>query len=456
MNSQLRARFRCVLCLFVAISYATKMSTKRVVGLDFGTTNSAIAVAEPGAGAMLAHFTDGNKTTTSFRSVLYFPASKKGQARGSVRAIAGPEAINSYIEADTKGRLIVSIKSYLSSELFTTTSISGRSYTLEDLISIVIRNLRNGVIEQFKFPATQAVVGRPVHFAGGAGESGETLALSRLKSALELAGFEEVVFELEPIAAAYQYERQLDHDELVLIGDFGGGTSDFTLMNLGPGRRENSNPRAGVLGTDGVGIAGDAFDSTIMMRVVAPMLGLGSFYKSLGKELSVPVWIYSQLASWHQMSFLKDPHTMNVLRQVKTQAVEREKIEALINIISDNLGYSLYRAVERTKLELSDDSETSFFFEEDLVRIKDRVKRSDFESWIRIYLDSIAACVERLLATCNTTTRDVDTVFLTGGSSLVPAVRHLFESKFGTNRLRSGEELTTVARGLALAALDRL
>ena len=430
------------------------MTTNRVVGLDFGTTNSAIAVAEPGEGAMLAHFTDGNKTTTSFRSVLYFPAINKGHARGSVRTIAGPEAINSYVESDTKGRLVVSIKSYLASELFTSTSIYGRSYTLEDLISIIIKNLRNGVIEQFGFPATKAVVGRPVHFAGDTGKSGETLALTRLKSALELAGFEEVFFELEPIAAAYQYERELDHDELVLIGDFGGGTSDFTLMNLGPGRRETSN--LGVLGTDGVAIAGDAFDSTIMMHVVAPMLGLGSSYRSLGKELSVPVWIYSQLASWHQMSFLKDPHTMNVLRQVKAQAVEREKIEALINIISDNLGYSLYRAVERTKLELSEDSETSFLFQEDRVRIEDNVRRSDFESWIQIYLDRIAACVERLLAACNVTARDVDTVFLTGGSSLVPAVRHLFESKFGTNRLRSGEELTTVARGLALAALDRL
>ena len=188
---------------------------------------------------MLAHFTDGNKTTTKFRSVLYFPAINKGHARGSIRTIAGPEAINSYVESDTKGRLVVSIKSYLASELFTSTSIYGRSYTLEDLISIIIKNLRNGVIEQFGFPATKAVVGRPVHFAGDTGKSGEALALTRLKSALELAGFEEVFFELEPIAAAYQYERELDHDELVLIGDFGGGTSDFTLMNLGPGRRRD-------------------------------------------------------------------------------------------------------------------------------------------------------------------------------------------------------------------------
>jgi hypothetical chaperone protein len=430
------------------------MTTSRVVGLDFGTTNSAIAVAEPGQGAVLGQFTDGTNLTTSFRSILYFPASERGRARGSVKAVAGPEAINSYLEADTKGRLIVSIKSYLSSDLFTSTSIYGRSYGLEDLISIIIRKLRETVIAQFDFPVTKVVVGRPVHFAGGAGEGGEALALSRLKSALELAGFEEIVFELEPIAAAYQYERQLNHDELVLIGDFGGGTSDFTLMNLGPDRRVNNDPRAGVLGTDGVPLAGDAFDSTIMMNVVAPQLGLGSSYISLGKELSVPVWIYSQLASWHQMSFLKDPRTMNVLRQVKAQAVERERIEALINIISDNLGYSLYRAVERSKLALTESSEADFLFQEGRVRIEAKVKRSDFESWIQTYIDAIDTCVERLLTGCNVSASDVDTVFLTGGSSLVPAVKHLFQSKF--RRLRGGEELTTVARGLALAAIDRL
>ena len=135
------------------------------------------------------------------------------------------------------------------------------------------------------------------------------------RTAAELAGFKEVSFELEPVAAAYQYETQLDHDELVLIGDFGGGTSDFTLAQLGPGRkRDGQSP---VIGTSGVAIAGDTFDSRIMMRLVAPKLGLGSQYVSLGKELPVPVWVYTQLSSWHHMFLLKDPKTMRILREVK-------------------------------------------------------------------------------------------------------------------------------------------
>jgi hypothetical chaperone protein len=432
------------------------MTEHRVVGLDFGTTNSAVAIARPGEAPLLASFKDRARSTTSFRSILYFPVKERGPTSKQVKALAGPEAISAYLESETKGRLMVSIKSYLASRRFTNTSIYGRNYELEELISIIIRNLRAAAVEQFDFPATKAVVGRPVHFAGADGEESELLALNRLRRATELAGFEEIEFELEPIAAAYQYERQLDHDELVLIGDFGGGTSDFTLMHLGPGRRTAADPRAGVLGTEGVPVAGDAFDSATMMHMVAPKLGMGSHYNSLGKKLSVPVWIYSQLSSWHQMSFLRDPKTMNVLREVKNQASEPKKIEALIDIISNNLGYELYRAVEKTKLELTTNEKAPFRFNQSLVMIEDCVERWQFESWIQEYRAQIDICVTRLLTACNVSVKDVDSVFLTGGSSLVPVVRRMFAGRFGANRLRSGEELTTVAKGLALAALERL
>jgi hypothetical chaperone protein len=260
-----------------------------VIGLDFGTTNSAIAVADDNRQAALASFAGG---ITSFRSILYFPAKDRSLPQQKVETQAGPEAINSYLDADTKGRLIVSIKSYLPSPLFTSTNINGRNYTLEDLIAIILRRLRVAAMEQFGTSATQVVLGRPVRFSGAENEAGEKLALQRLTTAAELAGFKQIAFELEPVAAAYQYETQLDHDELVLIGDFGGGTSDFTLARLGPGRKKaGRNP---VLGTSGVAIAGDTFDSRIMMRLVAPKLGLGSHYISLGKELPVPVWVYSQ------------------------------------------------------------------------------------------------------------------------------------------------------------------
>lgn len=187
---------------------------RQVIGLDFGTTNSAIAVADAGREATLTRFGDGSDTTTSFRSILYFPARDRSTTV-KAETKAGPEAINSYLDADTKGRLILSVKSYLGSRLFTSTQINGRYYTLEDLIAIILRRLRTAVIEQFGVSATSVVIGRPVRFAGAENEADETLALNRLRTAADLAGFSEVTFELEPVAAAYQYETQLDHDELV-------------------------------------------------------------------------------------------------------------------------------------------------------------------------------------------------------------------------------------------------
>lgn len=422
-----------------------------VIGLDFGTTNSAIAVAADDQQATLASFADAAATTTSFRSILYFPAKDRSSPQ-KIETQAGPEAINSYLDADTKGRLIVSIKSYLASRLFTSTSINGRHYTLEDLIAIILRRLRTAAMDQFGISATQVVLGRPVRFAGADNVEGEQLALQRLRAAAELAGFQQISFELEPVAAAYQYETQLDHDELVLIGDFGGGTSDFTLARLGPGRKKaGHNP---VLGTSGVAIAGDTFDSRIMMRLVAPKLGLGSHYVSLGKELPVPVWVYSQLSSWHHMFLLKEPKTMAVLREVRNQAAEPEKVAALVQIIAENLGYALYRAVEQTKVALTDKELADFLFTQSTVRLEDSLERWQFESWIQDDIQNIAACVRSLLDQCGVKSGDIDSIFLTGGSSFVPVVRRFFSRTFGADKLRSGEELTTVAKGLALRATE--
>ena len=146
------------------------MKSRQVIGLDFGTTNSAIALAQPMEEAVLARFRDGTRSTTSFRSVLYFPVNEPGPGRKTAKAVTGPEAINAYLESESKGRLIISIKSYLASLQFISTSINGRSYGLEELIAIILRNLRNAAIEQFNFPVTKAVLGRPVHFAGAEDE----------------------------------------------------------------------------------------------------------------------------------------------------------------------------------------------------------------------------------------------------------------------------------------------
>jgi len=426
---------------------------RQAVGIDFGTTNSAVAVATGDGTARLATFADGAARTATFRSLLYFnpDAVRPGQRP---EGVAGPAAIHGYLEAGGRGRLIQSMKSHLASRLFTDTNLFGFLYTLEDLIAIILRDLKTAAEAQFGALGDHVVVGRPAHYSGAATDDDDAFALGRLRAALQQAGFAEVTFEFEPVAAAYQYEQQLDHDELVLIADFGGGTSDFSLIRLSPGARHRGDRGGDILGVDGVAIAGDAFDSSIVRHAVAPSLGLGSTYRTaFDQVLPIPLWIYERLERWEHLSFLKNKQTMETLRRLRFGAQEPQRIDALIHVINDDLGYQLYRAVERTKFALSEHTENTFTFADPPVRIREPITRSAFEVWIQPKVEAFAHCVDRLLTRCGVTPRDVDSVFLTGGSSFVPAVRRLFGATFGAERLRGGEELTTVARGLALRAL---
>ena len=425
-----------------------------VIGLDFGTTNSAVAVATPDGSTALATFTGDGYRTTTFRSVLYFDPEVLTPNR-KPRAVAGPEAIDSYLKADTRGRLMQSMKSHLASRLFRYTYVFGQKYTLEELIAIILGELRAAAEAQFGDLRGRVVAGRPVHFSGAGSVEEDAFALTRLRAALQWVGFDEVVFEYEPVAAAYEFESQLDHDELVLIADFGGGTSDFSLMQVGPSVRRRGHSAQDILGTAGIAIAGDTFDSQIVRHVIAPWLGQGSEYRSaFNKVLPVPAWLYTNLERWHYLSFLKSKKTMQMLTELRLQAFEPEKIAALIHVIEDDLGYHLYRAVEQVKIELSEQETSVLAFSDVGLSIEQSVRREQFEDWVAEEIVAIAACLDRLLAQTGVSPSDVGSVFMTGGSSFVPAVRHLFETRFGAARIRSGGELTSVAKGLALRALD--
>jgi hypothetical chaperone protein len=426
---------------------------RNVIGLDFGTTNSALAIATASGTAQLAQFSEGEQQTTTFRSLLYFDPENL-EPTGKPRAVGGPDAIAHYLQAEARGRLIQSLKSHLGSPLFKHTVIFNATFTLEELIAILIRMLKTAAETQFGPIGDRVVVGRPAHFSGTETDEEDTAALERLRAALQQGGFSQVTFELEPVAAAYEYEQQLDHDELVLIADFGGGTSDFSLIQLGPTARARGQRRNDILGTDGVAIAGDAFDSRMVHHLIAPPLGLGSRYRTpFGRILTAPPWIYEKLERWHQLSFLKTRETMETLRQLQFQSLEPEKIAALVHVVREDLGYQLAQAVERTKYLLSAQETSLFTFHDPPVAITEAVPRGVFETWLAADLHAIAGCVDRLLTRSGVTARDIDSVFLTGGSSFVPAVRRIFAQRFGPDRLRGGGELTTVAKGLALRAL---
>jgi len=421
----------------------------KAFGLDFGTTNSALALANPDRTVTLAQFGAG----ATYRSILYFDEDENSRAT-RVRVVAGPDAIQNYLNAKSPGRLIQSTKSYLASRLFQQTQIFGVTYTLEDLIGVLLRHLRKSAEAQFGDLGTTIVVGRPVHFSGTRDETDDQFAVGRLHAAFLKAGFDDVHFLPEPVAAAYKYQQSLDHDELVLIADFGGGTSDFSLVHLKSQQAMDNFLDNQVIGNDGVGIAGDTFDSKLVRNLVAPLLGLGSQYKNeFGKVLPVPNWLYEHLERWHFLSFLKTRKNMELLRELQFQALEQPKLDALIDLVEHDLGYRLYRAIETAKCALSAATATRFNFSEAAVDIEQIVERSAFESWIEPEIGQIRNCVDRLLDRCHITASDVDAVFMTGGSSFVPAVKSLFQAKFANARIRAGREFTSVAEGLAIHAL---
>jgi len=421
----------------------------RSVGLDFGTTNSAIGVAEDDGSVRLARFPVGAAFTETFRSILYFAADQR-DARGRLVSVAGPSAIERYLEADGTGRLVQSLKSYLADRGFQATSIFHKTHSVVDLLTLLLRDLRQMAEESLGPLGARIVVGRPVRFAHADTEDDETFALARLRSALANVGFTDVTFEYEPVAAAYYYESTLDRDERVLVADFGGGTSDFSIVEVGPSRRAGARR---ILANDGVALAGDALDAKVLHHVVAPVLGMGTTYKTMfGKDLPVPVWIYAKLRRWHHLSFLKTPKNMELFEEIAHGAADSTPIRGLVHILENDLGYHLYRSVERAKVALSSAPSTLFTFEDAPLVIQGEVSRADFESWIEDEVAAMAACVDGVLAKAGLGPEAIDRVFLTGGSSFVPAVRRIFDERFGAERVRTGGEMVSVATGLALRA----
>ncbi len=422
------------------------------VGLDFGTSNGALAILSPDGTTRLASFATASGAAEVFPSVLYMTAGPPpARAR---RSFAGHQATARYLAADDhrSGRFLQSLKSYLADRRFTDTAVLGKRYALEDLVALIIRHLVHDA--GLTHGADVAVVvGRPVRFAGADDEAEDERSERRLQECLRRAGIEHVTFEFEPVAAAYAYEQRLTRDELILIGDFGGGTSDFTIVRVGPGARREGRGR--ILGTAGIGIAGDAFDRVLVRHVVAPRLGMGSDYLSPpDRVLPIPVWPYEKLERWHYLSFLRTPDTIAMLERLRRAAQQPAAIGALLSLIQNDLGLPLHQSVQRAKFALSVRHETAFRFEAADVSMRVRITRAEFEGWASEEAARLGATIDHLMAASGVAPSAVDRVFLTGGTSFVPMVRRLFVERFGAGKITGGGELTAVATGLALRARE--
>ncbi|EKF58247.1 molecular chaperone Hsp70 family protein [Agrobacterium albertimagni AOL15] len=414
------------------------------LGLDFGTTNTVIAVAESSEATHSVAYTSLAGTSDSMRTALSFLKDRQLGA-GALKVEAGQAAIRAFIDNPGDCRFLQSIKTFAASALFQGTLVHARRFQFEDLMEVFLKRLQAYAGDGWPGEAKRLVAGRPVHFAGASPDP--ALAVTRYNEALTRLGFPEIHYVYEPVAAAFYFARMLKRDATVLVADFGGGTTDFSLIRFST---EAGKLSATPIGQSGVGIAGDQFDARIIDQLVAPEIGKGSQFKSFGKLLDVPSNYYLAFSRWNQLSVFKTLKEFTDLKSLVRQAEEPEKLELFIDLIDHDEGYPLYQAVSATKMALSSAEEADFRFAPLGKAGEKRVTRREFESWIADDLTRMEEALDEVLVKSNTEAGTIDKVFLTGGTSFVPAVRDIFHRRFDASRIETGGELVSIAHGLAL------
>ncbi len=415
----------------------------RAIGIDFGTTNTVIAVADEDGRANVLKFSHQNQTIQTYQSALCFWEERNG-ATYDLHAEGGPWAIDKFLEASMPHRFVQSFKTFAASKLFQDTRIFRKRLEFEDLLQTFFETLLKHASD-FSFASNKIVIGRPVRFAGAAPD--ENLALKRYSKAFARLGITDPTFVYEPVGAAFFFAQRLQQDATVLVADFGGGTSDFSVMRF---ERKEGRMQARQLGHAGIGIAGDAFDYRMIDHVVSPELGKGTDYRSFDKTLTLPNGYYANFARWNLLALMKSNGELKELKGLLHSAVEPERLQNFIDIIENDLGFALYRSVSAAKFELSSQDQTNFSFRHDDINIEAVITRKNYEAWLADDLAKISETVEKALASAHLPATAIDKVFLTGGTSFIPAIRSIFVKSFGEKKIAEGDQFESIAYGLAL------
>ena len=437
------------------------------VGLDFGTSNSSIARfhdgkiqlfnLDPGAvnPRMLRSFIFinraqeqyvGSEAVNRYQEVetgrpVYWESKNMGQVQMVVGGGGSPIVYwdDLMIQVDTaaQGRLIQSIKTALRSPDYEGTDVFGTFYSVEALIAILLRALRERCERVTGEPADSVTIGRPVKFSDDANI--DARAQARIEAAAKLAGFTTVAFEYEPVAAAYVYHQQNTERQAALVFDFGGGTLDLTIMELGGSRPPQ------VLATQGVLVGGDDLDRALLQSLKRHF-GDGA---TLRNRRPVPAHIFSLLDSWQTMVLLSRPEYKAILRDAR-RGSDPEAIERLIQLVDKNLGFALFQEIERGKIRISSDATAYVELQREDFHLKDLVTRPQFERLIDSYLQQISADVDAVLEMSGLRADQVQAVLRTGGSAQIPAFIRMLGEKFGQDRLRPLNPFETIVGGLAI------
>lgn len=416
-----------------------------VLAIDFGTSNSLVGAVHRGQRIEALALDPAAGDPTLMRTLLYF--------LNSQQCYFGAETIPRYIENEMEGRLFRSFKSHLANRNYAGTSVGDRVMSLENLVTTFLIELKRRAEDLLGEKTESAVIGKPARYS--LDSEIDAFALGRMRRAAEAAGFKNIEFVPEPLAAALDYRRSLKNEKLVLIGDFGGGTSDFTLIRMGPYEFEQSH----VLGIDGCPLAGDALDSLFMSQRINQFFGAQAKYKmSMSSNwLQMPPTVTERLNQPAHIVHLKEKATYEFIREVRKgapAAKDKEAIDRLFALIEDQQIFAVFEQIEKTKRRLSEREIATFDFDYPEIEIKTDFLREEFDKWSQPTVDKIMKAMDECLLQGGVTAEQVDLVSLTGGSSQVPKIRQEFEKRFGVQKLQTQTHFHSVLSGLIESALS--
>ncbi|MCB9431624.1 MAG: Hsp70 family protein [Ardenticatenaceae bacterium] len=441
-----------------------------IVGMDFGTTNSGMAVYN-GRSVTVLPLDPDNANPRVIRTALYItneqeifvgrtavnqyldhhlgrPVRTKKVWIGEIEIFGGDmyyvTDAYSWVDVSSPGRLLLSVKTRLRDQDHPGTIVGQFFYALEDLVALYLQTTKVRAEKLLGQELKEVVLGRPVRFA--ADPEHDRLAQGRLLQAAFRAGYERVYFQYEPIAAAYSYETTLDKAQNVLVFDFGGGTLDLTVMRLGDPKTRQ------VLATGGIPIAGDVFDEMVVREKMPRHFGEGSLYGSRRKALTIPKWIYDNFSNWQTLLELQTAENRRMLREIAQTAQRRHEVEALLSLVSTNYGLKMYDVVEQAKRQLSEKRGAEIRLDGSDFKVHDFITRSEFERIIKRHIDAIERHLQETVAASGLRPEQIDVVIRTGGSSQIPVFDEMLRRHFGEEKVRSVDTFSSVTAGLGVIA----
>lgn len=415
--------------------------------LDFGTSNSTIGILQGGQPTLLEAEKIHGRGHATVPTALFFPRGKNAQP------LIGRAAISTYL-AEEPGRFMRGLKGVLGTSLFAeTTSLNGVQTGFGEIIGMFVQQLIEVAQAQLQGPVTHLLVGRPVHFHTNQPEA-DAVAETQLRSLIQKLGIKHLAFLPEPLAAAYHHEQSLTAEQLALIVDIGGGTTDLTVMRLGPERSAKLDRTEDILATHGLRLGGTDIDQAFAMQHVMPQLGHGTLLTgdSGAKGLTVPASWYHQLTTWHRIHRMYEKSLLHEIRSVRHEAAQPHLLTRLLTLLENHHGHRLMFTVEDAKIALSEHPQTAIDLEWLEANLTLPLSQPQLAASIEGWNETLASAVTRTLQLAGIQAGQLSAIFLTGGPSAMPLVKHTITTLLPGVPLVQGNQLTSVGQGLTLAA----